>query len=232
MTQSKYPSCAPLRTPSHAANRPHRPLAPCRHFVCWTRLPIFHPVLCLPSPDSLSVPPPRNTWEDVQALGLGGATGVEKDGMEAGGDGTVGEGLDVDPAREVVAFVRGRWPEDKYETLWQIHSISLHLLRPSQILCQRLTLTVTVPSLPPDDAGSPTRPTSSPSPASPTGTSSRATSAPDRTRTTAAPCTAPSAAAFGSSADPGCVGWGWGGRRAAPVRVLKRVDERERRGCR
>jgi len=61
-----------------------------------------------------------HTWEDVQALGLGGATGTPP---PKPGDATAivtapAVAPALDPGREIAAFVAQHWPVKEWETLW------------------------------------------------------------------------------------------------------------------
>lgn len=76
----------------------------CRHFVCWTRLPLVHPNLC-------SIPECEVSYEDVKQRGLAGFTGAEGPmAPELIGFG----GGEHGPAKEVEAFVREKWPESQH----------------------------------------------------------------------------------------------------------------------
>ncbi|SCV74669.1 BQ2448_7698 [Microbotryum intermedium] len=96
------------------------------HYVVWVPTPLFHADLCRPVITSTesSAPPPEShgsesdLWEQVKRNGLGGRTG-------AGGD----TKDDVGPEREMSAFVKDRWNEDEYETLWFANPPELQSVR-------------------------------------------------------------------------------------------------------
>ncbi|KAK4702152.1 hypothetical protein P7C70_g4076, partial [Phenoliferia sp. Uapishka_3] len=75
------------------------------HWVVWTPLPILTPERC----EGTTTP-----WPKVDDLGVTGFTG---------GDGSlVGFGSGENgPGSEIEAFVKERWPEDKWETAWFVN---------------------------------------------------------------------------------------------------------------
>ncbi|SCZ97802.1 BZ3500_MvSof-1268-A1-R1_Chr3-3g06380 [Microbotryum saponariae] len=98
------------------------------HYVVWVPTPLFHADLCRPVTTSTesSAPPTKSveaksdsdSWEQVKRNGLGGRTG-------AGGE----SNDDVGPEREIMAFVKERWSEEEYDTLWFANPPELQSVR-------------------------------------------------------------------------------------------------------
>ncbi|ORY76270.1 hypothetical protein BCR35DRAFT_305927 [Leucosporidium creatinivorum] len=109
------------------------------HYVVWVPSPLFHPLLCTPPPSKPPSPPHtpttsrplfpstpapvavKGSWEHVSQYGLSGVTGFEGEVQEGGGE--------EKPEREIEAFVKRRWSEGEWETMWFANPPSLQSVR-------------------------------------------------------------------------------------------------------